>query len=73
MLDDEHCPTTHQRQGSPYSGSRNDHLIHPDQSPGLHGKEDGDAFFDQLRVIFTNCVLLVITVNAYIVMGISMK
>jgi hypothetical protein len=31
-------------------------------------------FFDQQGVIFTNCVLLVITVDAaYIVLGISMK
>jgi hypothetical protein len=31
-------------------------------------------FFDQQGVIFTNCVLLVITVNAaYIVLGIFMK
>jgi hypothetical protein len=32
------------------------------------------SFFDQQGVIFTNCVLLVITVHAaYIVLGISVK
>jgi hypothetical protein len=39
MLDDEHTPEARH----PYSGSRNDHLINQDQSPGHHGKEDGDA------------------------------
>jgi hypothetical protein len=74
MLDDQLCLSTHQRQGSPYNGSRNDHLIHQDQNPGLHGKEDGDAILDQHGVIFTNCVLLAITVNAaYIVLCIFMK